>query len=78
MKEFFKSKLGIGLSVLAGVALLIWGGVSLFNAGQKSALEQELVAIDNQLAQTSSRASGDAHMKLLAKRQAIQELLAKL
>lgn len=78
MKEFFKSPLVITLLVIVGLGILYFGGTALFSAGQKNALQQELTAVNNQLSQTSARTSSNLHLQLLAKRNALQNLLANL
>lgn len=78
MKDFFKSPLVITILVIAGIGLLYFGGSSLFKAGQKNALTQELNAVNSQIASVSARMNPDAHIKLLAKRNAIQNLLSQL
>ena len=76
MKKFFSTTAGIGLIVIGISGLLIFLGVSLFKAGEISAIQQELNAVNNQLEQTPAGRNSSAHLKLLAKRKALQDLLA--
>ena len=77
MKINFKNPVVITVLVIAGIALLYFGGTALFKAGQKSALQQELAAINKQIESSSgSRSAND--VQLIAKRQAIIDLLNKI
>lgn len=75
MKELFKNPI---VRYGAILVVLFFGGRALYRAGQKNALETEIAVVDAQLATTPAGRSGDSHIKLLAKRKALQDALAKL
>lgn len=74
MKDFLKNP----LVLVIGLVVLFFGGRALYRAGQKNALEVELAVVEAQLAETSAQRSAGPHIKLLAKRKALQDALAKL
>lgn len=75
-KEYFKHPLAITLYVIAGIGLLLWGINYIFQTGRKNGLEEQLAEVNKRLQNTSARNSEFA--KLVGKRLALQELLAKL
>lgn len=77
MKINWKNPWVIAGTVIGSILLLV-GIITLsFNLGEKNALEKELIAINEQLKRTSSRVNPDEHLKLLAKKKAIEGLLGK-
>lgn len=75
MKKFFSSTAGIGLIIIVVAGALIFLGVSLFRAGETSAIQQELDEVNNQLEQTSVGRNSSGHLRLLAKKKALENLL---
>lgn len=73
MKDFFTNPLVLSITLVLIVIGLVYGGKALFNAGQQSALD----AVNNELANTSAHRNPDEHIRLLAKRKALQDLIAK-
>lgn len=63
--------------IFGAIALiaLVFGGMALYKAGQKDALESQLRIVDAQLIATSAQRSPENHIKLLAKRKALQDAL---
>ena len=68
----------ITASVVLGI-LTVVGIVTLsFNLGQKDALEKEKLLVEQALKNTSARVSPDEHLKLLARKKVIEDLLSKI
>lgn len=63
----------IWLAILA--AVLFFGGRYLYRAGTKNGLQQQLAEVNRQLQNTSARQLPDDHLKLLAKKIALEKLL---
>jgi len=77
MKINFKNPYVRWGSILAGVALLIWGGFALWNVAVKTTLEKELTRVNGLLQNTSARINPSEHIELLGRRNKIEELLKK-
>lgn len=76
-KEYFKHPLAILFYVVAGLGLLFWGISYIYETGGKDALKKELEAVDAQIGKTSARTNSDVHLKLLARRKRLQDLISK-
>lgn len=66
------------LFLIAGAAILIFGGKMLYDWGAKTALKNELAAVNNALANTSSRTNPDVHLKLIARKTYLEQTLSNL
>lgn len=73
---FIKSPWGI-FTIIIAVGLLVWGGVSLFNAGAKSTLNAKLAEVKRQLENTSASRNAEGHLQLLARKKALEQLISQ-
>lgn len=65
---------------IGAIALIVlfFGGRALFKAGQRDALQSQIRIVDAQLQATSAQRSPENHIKLLAKRKALQDALNRI
>lgn len=75
--KFIKSPWGIVTIFIIVAGLLIWGGVSLFNAGAKSTLNAKLDDVQRQLENTSAQRNPNGHLQLLARKKALEQLISQ-
>ena len=71
----WKNPKAYGTAIFLGVVFISGLLVLAFRAGGKNALENELLAVNKRLGNVSARTNSDEHLKLLARRNALQELL---
>lgn len=79
MKKFLAFiKTGWGIfTVLAVIGVLAIIGMSLWNAGARSTVEAKLAEVNSELQNVSARANPDEHLRLLARKKALEQLIAQ-